>query len=523
MNMKAVTERQPAEELLHDEWEAGSSRFTLGAWTSILWVYRRTMLVSAAFLVLLGALLIALAVLILPSDRVGTTRFRLTFEGAANGKYPNGLPFNFNELVSAPVLAEVYQRNELSRYGKLQDFANSVFVLQSNPQVELLDREYQSKLSDGRLTPVDRARLEGDYQKKRESLLSPEYAISLRASSASKPMPPILMAKALDDVLSVWATQAVERKGALKYDIPVVSRQTVTIESLEREDYIIGADILRAQAQRLLNSIGRISALPGGNLVRSKSGLTLGELRANVDDELRFRVQPLFESIRLSGITKDPEQLDRYFSSQLRFAKLKRDEAVARGQAYAEPLRAYVAEERGAGAQSPVPGRGGDGATLMPQLSESFLGQLMALSRQAEDVKFRQELTQKMVLENLERTHLDREVDFYESLQRDTRRSGAQAAASTIQKMTSRAVESLNALNGAADQILDIYAELSARNLSPQVGLYAVTSPFRMQSAPALPLWRAALTFFLVVLMVLLVVPAACLVHFYRRGLTSGR
>ena len=37
--------------------------------------------------------------------------------------------------------------NELEGYGSYEDFKNSVFVLQSNPELELLSYEYEAELA----------------------------------------------------------------------------------------------------------------------------------------------------------------------------------------------------------------------------------------------------------------------------------------------------------------------------------------------------------------------------------------
>ena len=52
-------------------------------------------------------------------------------------------------------------------------------------------------------------------------------------------MPPSLVNKVLDDTLATWARQAAERKGALLYEIPVLSKNILTREGTEREDTLI--------------------------------------------------------------------------------------------------------------------------------------------------------------------------------------------------------------------------------------------------------------------------------------------
>src|SRR6266852_1024933 len=43
-----------------------------------------------------------------PSERITSQSFRLEFNGATQGQYPNGAKFNSADIVSLPVLLKVY-------------------------------------------------------------------------------------------------------------------------------------------------------------------------------------------------------------------------------------------------------------------------------------------------------------------------------------------------------------------------------------------------------------------------------
>src|SRR4051794_23410237 len=135
-----------------------------------LWSYRRTIQIALGITfvccVVAGIFLYAWT----PNERVGSLAFQLTFEGAERGEYPNGTKFSSAELVSTPVLSEVFKSNALQRYTTFSKFKDAMFVLQTNRDLELLSYEYTAKLSDSKLGPVDRARLEEEFRKKRESL-----------------------------------------------------------------------------------------------------------------------------------------------------------------------------------------------------------------------------------------------------------------------------------------------------------------------------------------------------------------
>ena len=183
-------------------------------------------------------------------------------------------------------------------------------MLQSNPELELLSYEYEAKLAASGLSPVDRASIEEEFQTRRDSLTDPRFSLNFKGDARVAEMPPLLVSKVLDDTLATWARQADERKGALRYNIPVFSKNILRWDLIEAEDYITGIDILRAQVRRIITNIDEIALLPGAAVIRIGDGRTsLAEIRVNLEDVLRFQIQPLVGMIRMTGLSRDPESV----------------------------------------------------------------------------------------------------------------------------------------------------------------------------------------------------------------------
>ena len=488
-----------------------------------LWSYRQVASLAVAgvmgiFVVAMLAAYVSQAV-----ERLGTLEFRLIFEGASQGQYPNGIPFSSAEITSTPVLTEVFETNDLERYGSYEDFKNSVFVLQSNPELELLSYEYQAKLAASGLSPVDRASIEEEFQTRRDSLTDPPFSLNLREGAGVGEMPPSLVSKVLDDTLATWARQAGERKGALRYNIPVFSKNILRRDLIEGEDYITGIDILRAQVRRIIANIDQIATLPGAAVIRLDDGRTsLAEIRVNLEDILRFQIQPLVGMIRMTGLSRDPESLGRYIDDQLFQISLERGEAEKRVAAIQESLRAYMLQ-RGA---VPEPGAGGaipraapGGEAMMPQLGESFLDRLVEMSTMNSDIGYRQQLTDRIIQESVAVAALEREQAYYEDLSRSVadlgQRSGRADRESELVSVEARFEGAIDQVVAAVDQVNALYDELSTHNLNPTTLLYTVTAPFTMRTERALSLRTAVLYGALVFMLSLFVVPLGCLVHSY--------
>ena len=143
-----------------------------------LWQYRQ---IIATWTILLAAIFLVGSIFIYvfqPADRQASMEFRLVFDGANDGLYPNNLPFARSEIIATPVLTEVYEANELERYCTYDQFQNGLFILESNRELELLGFEFQTKLEDSQLTPVDRANLEEEFRQRRQALQVPQYVIT---------------------------------------------------------------------------------------------------------------------------------------------------------------------------------------------------------------------------------------------------------------------------------------------------------------------------------------------------------
>jgi hypothetical protein len=479
-----------------------------------LWSYRRVMLIALVAVVVcyIAGMLVVYSVV--PSERLGTLQFELTFAGADQDRYPNDTKFSSAEIVSTPVLTDVFKANDLQRYARFSDFKDSMFVLQANRDLELLSYEYQAKLSDARLTPVDRARIEEEFRKKRESLKSAQYSLSIRRSEGVVKLPDELLNKILQDTLSAWARQAAERKGAVRYDIPVLSKNVLKKDFLAAEDYIIAVDILRTKIERILKTLAQMAEIPGASAVRMGSEqIGLADLRANLEDQLRFKVEPLINIIRASGLSRNPIRMDQYFGGRLLGAQLAQTETSQRIKAMQEALRGY---ERPGAPEGPSVGEGRAPA-VTPQLSESFIDRLVQLSTQSIDVKYRQDLTKKIIEDGLVLAELSRQASYYESMQRSFTSARVGANSSAESEVTRRTDQAFDDLTRSMDQIQAIYALICQQNLNPDTVLYSIMSPFSVRTTSSLSVRTSLLYLFVTLFGAMIVIPLACLAHAYFR------
>jgi hypothetical protein len=485
--------------------------------------YRRP-IVALTLLVGVLFILAAVGVVVLsPSEHVASVSFRLLFEGAAQNKYPNDSPFSPVEIVAAPVAAEVYRANDLQRFGTFEDFKDSLFVQQANPELDLLGFEYEARLADSKLSTPDRAKIEEDFRRRRESLVDPTFAISLRRSERFRVLPRELTQKILSDTLTTWAQQAEKTKGVMKYQVPILSSRVFSRDTLENNDYLVAADQLRAGALRILATIAALEKVPGALTVRTqKDGVTLPEIRARLEDVMRFELEPLLGIIRSEGITKNARLVSLYASNMVFQLQLDKQEIQSRAQALQTSLRDYVAptstvtmsEARGSGSRS---GGGLDTPGLMPQLSESFLDRLEKMSAltQKGEMEYRRKLTDQVIQETRQVATVEKELAYYEALLKNVEGIGNRSVGNPelVSLIKARSLNAFEGIEKATDQLSVLYQEISAQNLNPAARLFEFTGPFSDHTSTSRPIGRMALMLLFVMFATLIVVSAACLFY----------
>jgi hypothetical protein len=490
----------------HHAFSEEEPSFDLKRFIRVFWSYRNVLLI-AALVALPVYVAIALAVYVLqPLDRFARLQFEVRFEGADKGKYPNELPFSEQDIVADPVLTTVFDRNELQRYGKYAVFKGGLFVVQSSPDREALDFEYRSKLADTKLGAVDRQRLEEEYHRKSDSLKKVGYALNYHRQDGFG-VPPTLEAKFMLDILSEWASQAVGRRGVLKYDIHLPSAAIQPSALSTVEDAWLAVQTLARRATLVMKASDKILELPGASLARvGEFKTSVTDLRTAVDDLRRSRIVPL--SRELAGAPS----VERLLREQLQAATINRNERRERLKNLQSALSAYDLNT-GPIAGGPVVAGGGQSGTqnngvTATQLSDSFLDKLVSLSSRASNQEYRQKLTDKLIEEGRNLAELEAETEFLQGLV-----AGPRGTSLSVEARDARVRQIEQELSATIKGLEEVYEDLSVKNLNPGTALYSVSGPVYTSSERAFGLRRVVLYGVLTELIVVLLAALGCGIH----------
>lgn len=470
-----------------------------------------------ALLGVMAAYALSIIIFYLASARqeITTQPFRVDFTGAANGRYPNGMKFSAAEIISTPTLLKVFNDNELGRFATFREVPRSIYVLESNRAMELLSAEYQARLTDPKLNPVERAQIQREFEMKRESQSKNEYAVSFYRTGATADIPAPLVKKVLVDVLAAWANRAINERKVLSYRIAMLSPNLMEQTDKFTNQPLVAAQLLRSRILRVLSNIDDLNELPAADLARTKHDrLSLAEIQVRLDEIVRFRVDPLVSAI-VNESRSDGRAL-QFMNDQLAYDQRMLKASQDRAAAIREALAVYT---NGAGklpfgepaeGQRRVPG--GSSETVMPQLSDSFLDRIVALANNAGDMEYRQKLVADYRKATEEVVPIEQAV-AYDRAVLEQLRSGSRAPAVKAEGVSAETAAIRRDVETLVIAVNEIYRELSA-NLNPSTELYSLTGIATTRNARSFSFGRTAATGILILLLAVPIILAACLMHY---------
>jgi len=480
----------------------------------------RQVIATLLLAVALGYAILAIAFYLRkPASRMTSIQFSLNFDGATEARYPNGLRFSAVDIVATPILQRVYERDRVSRLMSLQDFTRSFFVLETNPGYEALVREYEARLSDSRLTPIDRERIQKEFDMRREALPKNVFSVNFQHDRAGAVVPESMARGFLIDALNTWANVAVNEQHVVDYRVPVLSPQIIGSSKLPDESLVESLLMLRSEVNSVLYNIVEVSHLPGAELIRTSDRLSLSEIQLRVQDIIRFRIEPLVIYAIQRHLMRDPSSTLRFVQSQLAYDQRRLDVQTATADSMRQTLAMYTQRpdrsSEGRTAEQPqhqaaAPSEGGGGVT--PQLSETFLDRLVSLSAQSADSQYRQNIAEKYREAITFAIPIGSEVAYHKSIIEQLKTAGSStdpAASGYVQAQLGDVRNEMRQLIGKVNEIYKI----ESNNLHPAEQLFTLTAPAVTHIERSVDVDRLVITGILVLLVSFVLIIAGVLLH----------
>lgn len=477
----------------------------------VLRAYSTVIVVAVAGVAFTYAIVALVIYLTSPSIRVVRQPFRLDFPRATEGKYPNGLKFSTAEIISPQILAKVYKETQFGRFMTFADFVTGIYITESNPEYDSLQREYSARLTDPKLTAAERQQLEREFAAKQDSFPKNLFALNFASTQGTKRVPDEVAFHALTEILSSWADWAQTKGQVTSYDTAVLSPSILDDEP--NPNLVVTIRIMIKKLSQVLDNLDEVSALPSAALTRTSDHMSVNELYIKIEDIIRFQLEPMVPLARATRSTNDPYTV-RFVQTQLAFDQRALQSYQDRVEAIQNAIAVYT-NQRAVSMDAPAPtARSGEKAqpeTVMPQLNESFIDRLAQLLNQSADLTYRQKMVDEMRHIQATMAPAQEAVRYDQELLRDvtTPPPPVSVSEADLRIQLNQARTQAKVLIAKINEIYTIVSH----NLNPETYLYSVTAPPTTTILRGIPKSRLVLYGIITMLLSVPLTVLICFVH----------
>ena len=232
-----------------------------------------------------------------PKVRYGQLKISLTFPGAQDGRYPNNLPFSPEDILSADILKQVYDKYRVRDFVSFEEFRGGFSIRQNGTALQKLRDSFQNRLKDPKLFGTERQRLEEEFKLQRASMPSTEY--TLIWLQQNQIIPADLQAKVLEDILQIWSQETIQNKKVLQFPVPLPNPRAPFDSEYAAANPFGAYDLLDVRLNSLNEGLGVIGNLPGANQALLPNGIGLIDLQIRLrsfkeEDMSAFQTRLLF-------------------------------------------------------------------------------------------------------------------------------------------------------------------------------------------------------------------------------------
>lgn len=476
----------------------------LGLWDPI-WGHRRVLVAATVVMTVLAMLVSGIHFWWQPLRWAAALEFRPTFQGAETGRYPNALPFAVSDITDPSIVDQVYDKNKVEEYCSRPAFDSAFSVEQRSPELLFIDADYQSRLTDVRLTTVDRQRLLDEYRAKRSGAPI-QYALVFNRVASCRP-PAAIVGKLLDEVLLTWANDSESKRGVLKQRVKTFGPDILGVVTIGSQPLFVRANLVWSNLDRVIRNIAEVEALPGVDLVRfGGQRVALVEVKARMEDLQHANLEALMVSI---GAEHNRESI-RWAEGALAIATSQQQVAQSRARANLDALREYSGvmptatpprePQRSPGAA--------DVQSLTPTIDSTFIDRILAMSEP--NTRFRQELTRSMLEATLDAIKYESSVSYYKQLIATLKAGGALLPERVL---NAQLVEIVAVGKDLIRQFNGLYEEWSRSSFRPGPAMYHVEKPATIEVVRPFTLWTYVVAVALVAFITLVIAVLAAFVH----------
>jgi len=430
---------------------------------------------------------------LLPASRQGTIEVTLIFPGASDGKLPNGTPFNFLEISSAPVVEPIWRSQGLESRIPLDELLRSLTAMRGGREALALSELYQSKLSNPKLTVLERDAIEKEWRAAIAALNS--SAVLLTMTDSKNRLSDEQITQFLSALPKVWATWS-DALGARTYDYPLPSgaelRASESQLSVEAGTTVLAGAVVR-HFERLKDfndtlalTLASLSKLPGSDAVRDGRGASLTDLVQEVRAMSRNMVIPAYIEALATAKVKDPRGYQALRAARMQLQESQYKEAEEQALVLKQVFDDFM-EVTGSGAKKTQSSDGQNNEQqtgLIANVDGTFIDRVIDQAVLSRDVSYRRELTEKRLQAELAVVRLASALEFENWLDKSV---NEQIEADVVSGSPSQQIKLLTEQTAElGNRTAVVMGLLAQRNFNSAAAAYRVDGEAMVFSTPAM-------------------------------------
>jgi len=453
----------------------------------------RWFFVSTVAVGLLAVVGLAITRLLPAATRQGRVEVTLIFPGASDGKLPNGTPFNVLEMSSATVVEPIWRSQGLESRIPLDELLRSLTAMRGGRDARALSELYQSKLSNPKLTVLERDAIEKEWRAGIAALNS--SAVLLTMTDSKNRLSDEQITQFLSALPKVWATWS-DALGARTYDYPLPSgaelRASESQLSGEAGTMVLAGAVVR-HFERLKDfndtlalTLASLSKLPGSDAVRDGRGASLTDLVQEVRAMSRNMVIPAYIEALATAKVKDPRGYQALRAARMQLQESQYKEAEEQALVLKQVFDDFM-EVTGSGAKKTQSSDGQNNEQqtgLIANVDGTFIDRVIDQAVLSRDVSYRRELTEKRLQAELAVVRLASALEFENWLDKSV---NEQIGADVVQGGASQQVKLLTDQTAElGNRTAVVMGLLAQRNFNSAAAAYRVDGEAMVFSTPAM-------------------------------------
>ena len=388
--------------------------------------------------------------------------------------YPNGDPFGFRDIISAPVMNRVWTKYGFGKKGvKFEDFCGWFSIVAYEKGRAKIDAEFQGKMSKRNITVTELNALQKEYETKLAALASNRFALTVRPETL---LDRDTAARLLADIPETWFSEYATIKAP---QIPAVVSVDAIRSYVERSKASGGRALELIDAvRRYLTELKATCAFVRGGIMRGRNakigGVDLGVYESQLT---LFSAEILRLKNRLL-VNGSEEDLGGYLAARqddLDCEKLELEERVRAVQQtfdlIGEFKRGTVEQKRGTASD-------GTAAQLTLQADNGFFADFAAMIRRDANQELVQRYAQELTELRKQQADFASRKLYYDQIERYMK---ANVAKNSSGKITA---ETLAAIDGFTQQLLEVGVKIVAFR-DGCLAIYRTSDQFYVIAEPA--------------------------------------